>query len=384
MKLAHLADLHLGFRAYDRTEHGMNRREIDVALAWSRAVDSIITERPDAVLIAGDLFHSVRPTNHAIIALYQGLARIRAALPETRILAVSGNHDRPRTAETIPILGLFRTLDVTMAIDRVERVEPRPGVAVTLVPEGCGEQDWGPDPAATTNILLLHAAVQGVSPGDKGLAADRFSGWDFVCLGDYHVQHEVAPNAWYAGSLDFVSSDPWAEARAGVPKGYLIIEDTPEGPGAQTKRVGARPGFVARPVALEPPRRFVDLPPFDASRMSAAELDLQIARRVDEASIDSAVVRLVVTSVTRELRAAIDHQAIREYKGRALHFQLDLRRDEAAASPVARAHAFRKLDDVVGAFLGERALPPDVDRDEFVRTGMAAFRDDPYSGQEVA
>lgn len=370
LRLAHLADLHLGFRQYDRTQQGMNRRELDVALAWRMAVDWIVAERPDLVLLAGDLFHSVRPTNHAIIALYQGLARIRAALPETKILAVSGNHDRPRTAETTPILGLFRTLGVTMAIDQMERAEVRPGVMVTLVPEGCAGEDWLPDPAAQINILLLHAAVQGVSPGDAGVVVDRFGGWDYVALGDYHVQHRVAPNAWYAGSLDFVSSDPWAEARSGVPKGYLHVE---------------LPGPVVRPIALEPVRRFVDLPGLDATGMAAADVDRRIAETVAEAQpLDGKVVRLVVTGVTRELRQALNHAAIRAFKAQAFHFQLDLRRGDPATNAVLRRREMKRLGDVVAAFLGERDLPPDVDRQEFVRTGMAAFDRDPYTGEKVA
>jgi len=67
MRIAHLADLHLGFRQFQRLDaSGVNQREADVAGAFRRAIDAVIDRRPDAVLIAGDLFHSVRPTNRAI------------------------------------------------------------------------------------------------------------------------------------------------------------------------------------------------------------------------------------------------------------------------------------------------------------------------------
>ena len=101
MKLAHLADLHLGFRQLERqTPRGGNQREADVAEAFQRAVDDIVEQRPDLIIIAGDVFHSVRPTNPAILFLFKKLAELRAGLPESRIVLVAGNHDTPRPSDT--------------------------------------------------------------------------------------------------------------------------------------------------------------------------------------------------------------------------------------------------------------------------------------------
>ncbi|HEU4990688.1 MAG TPA: metallophosphoesterase, partial [Gemmatimonadaceae bacterium] len=64
MRVVHLSDLHLGFRQYQRlTPLGANQREADVALTFKRTVDRVIALHPDLVVIAGDVFHSVRPTN---------------------------------------------------------------------------------------------------------------------------------------------------------------------------------------------------------------------------------------------------------------------------------------------------------------------------------
>ncbi len=35
--------------------------------------------------------------------------------------------------------------------------------------------------------------------------------WSYVALGHYHVQHEVARRAWYAGSLDYIGPNVWGE-----------------------------------------------------------------------------------------------------------------------------------------------------------------------------
>ena len=122
MKLAHLADLHLGFRQYDRqTARGGNQREVDVADAFRRAVDDLVAQRPDLILLAGDIFHSVRPTNPAILFLFRELQRVRVALPETPVVLIAGNHDTPRSVETGTILRLYEALGVEVVIERARR-----------------------------------------------------------------------------------------------------------------------------------------------------------------------------------------------------------------------------------------------------------------------
>src|SRR5947209_14538832 len=117
MKLAHLADLHLGFRQYDRqTARGGNQREADVAEAFRRAVDDLLAQRPDLILFAGDVFHSVRPTNPAILFLFRELQRVRVALPETPVVLIAGNHDTPRSVETGTILRLYEALGIEVVI----------------------------------------------------------------------------------------------------------------------------------------------------------------------------------------------------------------------------------------------------------------------------
>ena len=111
MKLAHLADLHLGFRQFDRqTPRGGNQREADVADAFRRAVDDLLEQRPDLIVLAGDIFHSVRPTNPAILFFFQQMQRVRSGLPDSPIVLVAGDHDTPRSLETGTILRLYEAL----------------------------------------------------------------------------------------------------------------------------------------------------------------------------------------------------------------------------------------------------------------------------------
>jgi hypothetical protein len=378
VKLAHLADLHLGFRQLERqTPRGGNQREADVAEAFKRAVDDLLEQRPDLIVLAGDVFHSVRPTNPAILFLFQQLQRLRVGLPESPVILVAGNHDTPRSVETGTILKLYEALGVEVVSDRPRRLSfPRLDCAVLAVPYQAlvapDRPALRPERGAARNILVLHASVEGVAglepaseyagpPLPRGELA--LAQWDYVALGHYHVAHELAANAWYAGALEYTSTDPWgelvAERSAGLAgKGYLLV-DVP----------GARVTF--RPIA--PPRRFVDLPPLDATGLTAPELDARIAQRVHDATppIDDQVVRLVVTNIARATAADLDHATIRGYKTRALNFHLDLRRPEVRREVASGAPGRRQtLPETLREFLSRRPLDAALDREKFVALGM--------------
>ena len=380
MKLAHLADLHLGFRQYDRqTARGGNQREADVAEAFRRAVDDLVVQRPDLILFAGDVFHSVRPTNPAILFLFRELQRVRVALPETPVVLIAGNHDTPRSVETGTILRLYEALGIEVVIERARRIAfPKLDCSVLAVPHQAllGEERPALRPegdATTRNVLLVHGEVEGVIREDRSAA--EYGGalltvhdlapaqWDYVALGHYHVCHEVAANAWYSGSLEYVSPNPWGElkdeAEHGRPgKGYLLV-DLP----------GARTTFRAIPGA----RRLIDLPPIKGAGLSATELDARIAQRVAAAdpALDDQVVRLVAYDVPRGTARDLDHAAIRHYKSRALNFQLDVRRPEerrtVGVGGPGRRHT---LPDTLREFLSRRPLDASLDREAFVRLGV--------------
>lgn len=378
VKLAHLADLHLGFRQYHRqTPNGLNQREADVAGAFRRAVDQVILARPDAILIAGDLFHSVRPTNPAILFAFHQLHRLREALPEAPVIIIAGNHDTPRSAETVSILSLFESLGADVVTDETRRLAyPRLGLSVLAVPH----QAWiapqrpvlEPSGSEPHQVLMMHGEVEGLFPGDRtaveygGALISRAElsrgGWSYVALGHYHVQREVAPKVWYSGSLDYVSPNPWGElaeerALGQDGKGWLLVDLSSGNPERQ-----------GTPLA----RRVHDLPPIDAKGRTAAELDQLIATAIAAipGGLSDQIVRQVVRNTPRHVGREINYAAIRSYKAQALHYQLDLRRPEIRHDAGAGAPGRRRtLPEVVEDFLLTRPLPAEIERDGFVRRG---------------
>lgn len=394
MKLAHLADLHLGFRQYNRqTPEGINQREADVALAFRRAVQDVITCQPDLVVVAGDIFHSVRPPNGAIVEAFVQFSRLRAALPDCPILMIAGNHDTPRSVETGSILKLFEHIaGVAVANREIRRVVLQNlGTEVTLVPHaalvGAERPELYPGSSGKRQILVTHGEVAGVLPGDRsclecgGVVLEpqdlHLDGWSYVALGHYHVPHAVAGNAWYAGSLEYVSPNPWGElrdeAREGRGgKGWLLVH------------LEREPKVEFRPVPLA--RKFIDLEPIDARGKAAQEVDLLLRRQVESVpgGIEGQVVRQVVYNVPRLVARELDHAQIREYKSKALYYYLDIRRPPARRTVgVGAPGRGTTLEAVVVEFLRRRPLPPGVDRSRLIELAQEYFREAERESVEV-
>jgi DNA repair protein SbcD/Mre11 len=373
MRLVHLSDLHLGFRQYQRlTPTGINQREADVARTFQKAVDQVIALRPELIIVSGDVFHVSRPPNAAILHAFNQFGRIRRALPASRVVVVAGNHDTPRTTESGTILKLFEALDVSVAADDVKRIRfDELGVSVLAVPDVAGPPTvYQPDPTAKHNILTIHADVEDVVPryyAELDRAAVRVTRsdlktdqWSYVALGHYHVHQRVAPNAFYAGSLDFTSLNVWYDLEEQGKKGKGFVEFDLDTGKAEFHTV-------------EPTREFIELREIGARDMTPAEVDAAIRQSLDKVKggIDDKVVRLVIRDIPRSVARELDHRAIRDYKKRALSFVLDARKPEPARRDASGAPTRRPaVIDVVREQLRTRPIPADLDRDRLVDLGM--------------
>lgn len=375
MRVVHLADLHLGYRQYQRlTSDGVNQREADVALAFSRAIDRVIEIAPDLVVVAGDVFHQVRPPNPAILTAFAGFARLTRELPRAIVVMVAGNHDTPRSRDTVCILRLFAQLGVHVVEGAPTTLRfPDRELAVTCVPDVPRvDVPVEPDPALRFNVLVAHAEVRGLIPDVPGreraalvLEADEVlnPAWSYVALGHYHVHRQVGPRAWYSGAIEYTSSNPWGERReerAARQDGKGIVEhDLVSG--------------AHRFHPVQGARGLVDLQPVDGLGMGATELDARIADAVARCpgGIDNRIVRLVLRNVPRHVARDLGHRALREFRRRALHFHLDVRppesvRTEASGAPGKRA----TLADTLRDRLHARPLDAEIARDRFVALGL--------------
>jgi DNA repair exonuclease SbcCD nuclease subunit len=192
--------------------------------------------------------------------------------------------------------------------------------------------------------------------------------WSYVALGHYHVHREIAPNEFYAGSIEYTSANPWGE----------IVEERDAGLAGK--------GFIEYDLDARAPRfhsltaarPLESLLAVSARGLSAAELDEAIKERVDgcPGGIDDKIVRLTVRDLPRHIGRELDQKALREYKRRALHFQLDARRPELARVVAGGAPGRRAtLPETVEQYLNKRPLEPGLDRAAIVALGLEFLRE---------
>ncbi len=182
------------------------------------------------------------------------------------------------------------------------------------------------------------------------------------------MYREIAPNAFYSGSIDYTSANPWGELKE---ERVARIHD-PLGGGKGLIEWDLESGtHTFHRIAVTRP--LVDLPRIDATTMTAADVDAALQEAVTRASvpIDERIARLVVTDIPRNVIRQLDQKAIRELKRRALHFHLDLRRPEVVRKTASGAPGRRpSLAEVLREKLGSRQIAAGISRDEFVTLGL--------------
>lgn len=373
MLIAHLADLHLGYRAYHRmVPGGINARERDVALAFRAALDRLIQLKPDLIVIAGDIFHTVRPSNAAIADAFRQFTRLRQALPAVPIVMIAGNHDSPRSVETGSILRLFAEIPGIHVMDQDARAVhfEHLDTTVTGVPHTyhvSNPELPNPDPNAQHNILLLHVDLLG---DEKIRYISEYGGapldvhsidyerWTYIGLGHYHIKTEIRRNVWFPGGIERTSASIWEERE---PKGFLTYDtDT---------RAATFHELETRPV--------IDLPRFSARLdrngtdepvyLDAKDLDRRIAALVAgiAGGLEGKIVRLVIHDLPRDLFRELDHRTLRDYRATALHFHIDARRPETRRVGMIGADGRRRtLEQEVEWFLTEHWRPSSSEIDK--------------------
>lgn len=255
---------------------------------------------------------------------------------------------------------VYPNLDLSIfAVPRQAILSPE---APTLAPEG--QQKY--------QVLVAHFEVEGEYP--LGHIASEYGSpsvtrrdlhlkeWTYVALGHYHTQHQVSPNAWYSGALDYIGPNIWGEAADEVDhgshgKGWLLAD--------------LDSGDVRRR-SVPASRAVLDLEPIRAEDLPAKTVDGLIAERVGSirGGIANQIVRLRVSDIARHVARELNHTAIRTLKAEALHFRLDLRHPETHRSIGVGSPGRRQtLPELVASYLERRPLPAELEREAFVRLG---------------
>ena len=232
LRIAHLADTHLGYAMYGKADpvSGRNERAVDVERSFAAAIDDVLTRNVDLVLHAGDVFHHTRPSWSTLAHFVRQMRRLEAAgIPA---VVIAGNHDTPRLRTTGSVYGLL-----ALALPGVKFIAgyevksetfDQLGVTVHGVPHGALTNPdpplLPPDPRRR-NIVVTHGVAPGIKitqahePGEVNLTPNLLaSDHDYVALGHVHLWQQAGTNAWYSGATERTS---WNDQ--GAQPGYALV-----------------------------------------------------------------------------------------------------------------------------------------------------------------
>ena len=272
MRLLHTSDWHLG-RSFHREDLlGAQARFVDFL------VETVRSERVDAVLVSGDVYDRALPSVDAVDLCNDALRRLAGT--GTRVVLISGNHDSARRlgfgADLIDAAGIHLRTDPAGAGRPVLLEDGDGDVGVYAVPYlepdavrgqlGCEERshhavlgaamarvraDLADRPGARS-VVLAHAFVTGGEASDSerdisvggvsSVPAATFAGVDYTALGHLHGAQRLADEVRYSGSPVAYSFSEEHHT-----KGVLLVE-LGDRPGAPVS-VEHLPTPVVRPLA---------------------------------------------------------------------------------------------------------------------------------------
>ena len=320
VRVCHIADVHLGYRRYNKlSKTGMNQRELDVNLAFQESITRIISLKPDVTIIAGDLFHAVRPSNAIVTFCFRQLRRL-AKETNAPVVIVAGNHETPKRADTGSVLQLFTEIENVFVAESAHEVFTfkDTSIAITCLPHAAlldlSAVSLRADDKCAHNILVVHGQVNerwvsdfgGVGVELKALAPHE---WDYIALGHVHIHRPVALNAAYSGAIEHTSNNIWSESSVG--KGFLEV---------------VLPGGKRTFHPLTSPREVVVLDPIEVEGAEPQDVMSSISERVEAVpgGIEGKIVRLEVRGMSRETYRHLDHKELRNLRARALNLTLDI------------------------------------------------------------
>ena len=234
MKFLHIADLHLG-----KSIHGVSLLDNGDQPHWVEQFLSLVDRlRPDAVLMAGDIYDRGAPSGEAV----QLLSRLLTALAglNTPVLMTAGNHDSvQRLSFAAPLLArqgvyISRPLTESLELTRLTLQDKNGPVTFYLLPylfpalaaqalEDDSIRDYDtavrrvlaaqPIDFSQRNVIVAHQNVtangkESQRGGSESMVGGvgqvdytAFDGFEYAALGHIHAAYPVGrPQVRYAGS----------------------------------------------------------------------------------------------------------------------------------------------------------------------------------------
>lgn len=315
MKFIHIADTHLGLAAFNKLDStGMNLRERLIYENFLAAVRQILKERPDVVVHAGDLFHTVKPKTRAYTTVLEALDLLQdAGVP---LVVIAGNHSMAKTRYTeSPFAVLaYHGAEIHAAYRyRYEAVEAG-DTTFHLIPNMLEASDYRrafdgiERRSSTANVLVTHGLASMLKEHrlhtvaeheiDAAMIADDF---DYIALGHYHGQVQIADNAWYSGSIEHCTYGERKDVKGG------LVVDTATG---SVKHLDLQKTPM------------LDLGTIRCADLSAEEVADAVAEKIEGVREEHAMCELTLDGMRRETQRQLGRRALAGIAGRLLDLRL--------------------------------------------------------------
>jgi exonuclease SbcD len=317
MRIIHIADTHLGAAAFNVLDaDGMNLREKLIYENFLQAIDCIIREKPDVLVHAGDLFDQVRPKTRSYVTVLEALERLsHAGIP---VVIIAGNHSMSKTRYTVSPFSVLEYYGAELhAAYRYRYVRAELGGAVFhLIPNMLRVEDYRKAfdqieiATGSPNILVTHGLASTLRDRrlrtvaeheiDTTMLTDQF---EYIALGHYHAQQQVADNAWYSGSLEYFSYGELYDQKGGL-------------------EINIEQGKV-EPLSL-PHTPMIDAGTIDCQERTPREITLEMEHILGAGSFPNmSMVQITLQDISREKAKGIDYRAIQAaYGGPLLDFHI--------------------------------------------------------------
>ena len=233
VRIAHLADTHLGHRQYNLEE-----REKDIYDVLEEIGEKIIEEHADIVIHSGDLFDSPRPTTQAYYAFKRLLSRLDG---KVKFFAVLGDHDKPKIRgmpphmlfeDQIQILGVGGTAEhQSLMVDGKEILVAGISNLSQMYRAVLAEELKRLGSLKTKcdcSVLVLHEAIDQffIEEACELALTDVPKNFNYYAMGHLHARIKASHGQGelaYPGSSEIIRSDEIADWKK-QGKGFYIVD----------------------------------------------------------------------------------------------------------------------------------------------------------------
>lgn len=224
MKFAHIADLHLGMRIYER------RIAEDQRYILNEILKILKKEKPDGVFISGDIYDRPVPPEESVEMLNTFIAQIHGMGQD--IYMISGNHDSPERidfgTEILEKTGVYVAGKYNGHLQKITKQDEFGELDIFLLPyikpsyvnnlldedekvKGLNHETAirmvlakNPPDTSKRNIILAHQFVNGATRMDSeeilvgyvdAISDNVFEDFDYVALGHLHKRQSIKREA---------------------------------------------------------------------------------------------------------------------------------------------------------------------------------------------